>query len=78
MEYTLQVFTGPWQTYHQVPCESCTGIELNYSEESVRTDADYIKESLAAVKAHGFGGAVLSWDVTEVPDAHIEAMEALE
>ncbi len=61
-----------------VPCESCPGIELNYSAESVRTDADYIKESLAAVKAHGFGGAVLSWDVTEVPDAHIEAVEALE
>ena len=58
--------------------ESYPGIELNYSEDTVRTDADYVKESLAAAEEHGFGGVVLSWNVTEAPDAHIEAVEALE
>ena len=61
-----------------VPCESYPGIELNYNSDIVRTDAEYITESLAAVKKHGFGGAVLSWNVVEAPDEHIEAVKALE
>ena len=61
-----------------VPCESYPGIELNYSNDIVRTDAEYITESLAAVKEHGFGGVVLSWNVVEAPDKHIEAVKAFE
>ncbi len=61
-----------------VPCESYPGIELNYSNDIVRTDAEYITESLAAVKEHGFGGVVLSWNVVEAPDRHIEAVKAFE
>ena len=59
-------------------CEVYPGIELNYHPELVRTDPDYIRESLAAVRERGFAGAVLSWNVMEVPDAHIEAAAALE
>ena len=61
-----------------VPCESYPGIELNYNKDIVRTDAEYITESLAAVKEHGFGDVVLSWNVVEAPDKHIEAVKAFE
>ena len=61
-----------------LPCRVCPGIEVNYSPEEVRTDADYVTESLAAIRDHGFESAVLSWDVPEAPDAHIEAVAALE
>ena len=61
-----------------LPCRVCPGIEVNYSPEEVRTDADYVTESLAAVRDHGFESAVLSWDIPEAPDAHIEAVAVLE
>ena len=61
-----------------VSCEKYPGIEINYREDIVRTDADYIAESLAAVRDHGFEGAALCWNVMDAPDAHIEAAARLE
>ena len=66
------------EAVRRVPCESCPGIELNYSEDMVRTDADYITESLAAVREHGFESAVLCWNVLEAPNANIEAVTEME
>ncbi len=54
-------------------CKTYPGIEVNYHAELVRTDPGYIRESLAAVRNHGFEGAVLCWNVMQAPDAHTEA-----
>lgn len=59
-------------------CDIYPGIEVNYHPELVRTDPDYITESLTAVREHRFAGAALCWNMLEVPDAHIEAVAALE
>ena len=56
-----------------VACEKYPGIEINYDEELVRTDAGYIRESLAAIRDRGFDGAALCWNAMQAPDAHIEA-----
>lgn len=57
----------------RVSCAKYPGIEINYGEDLVRTDPAYITESLSAVRARGFEGAVLCWNVMDAPDAHIEA-----
>jgi hypothetical protein len=54
------------------------GIELNYHKNLVRTDTDYVTDSLKAIREHGFAGAALCWNIMEVPDAHIDAAAALE
>ena len=61
-----------------VKCEKFPGVEINYSEDVVRTDADYITESLTAIRDHGFEGAALCWNIMEVPEKHIEAAAGLE
>ena len=62
----------------QISCEKYPGIEINYDRELVRTDADYITESLSAIHARGFEGAALCWNLMQAPDAHIEAVAGLE
>ena len=61
-----------------VKCEKFPGVEINYSEDVVRTDADYITESLTAIRDHGFEGAALCWNIMEAPEKHIEAAVRLE
>lgn len=61
----------------QVSCERYPGIEINYLADIARTDADYVRESLVAVKEFGFEGAALCWNVMEAPDEHIEAIAGL-
>lgn len=56
-------------------CDKYPGIEVNYREEFARTDPDYIKESIQAVKDAGFSGAVLSWDIMLAPDSHISCLQ---
>ena len=55
-------------------CAKFPGIEINYREGIVPTSAEYVKESLRAVTGHGFDGAVLSWNIMEAPDAHIDCL----
>lgn len=62
----------------RVACEKYPGIEINYDEELVRTDAGYILESLAAIRERGFEGAALCWNAMQAPDAHIEAAAELQ
>ncbi len=59
-------------------CEVYPGIELNYHKNLVLTDADYVTDSLKAIREHGFAGAALCWNIMEVPDAHIDAAATLE
>lgn len=58
-----------------LPCEKYPGIEINYDRELVKTDDGYIRESLAAVREHGFDGATLCWNIMTAPDGHIVTVE---
>lgn len=55
-------------------CDKYPGIEINYREGVAPTSPAYVSESLSAVMQHGFNGAVLSWNIMEAPDAHIECL----
>jgi hypothetical protein len=57
-----------------LPCEKYPGIEINYREGVVPTSPEYVTESLKAVISHGFDGAVLSWNIMEAPNAHIDCL----
>ena len=54
-------------------CEVYPGIEINYFNDIVDTNPEYIEESLASARDMGFESAVLCWNVMEAPDAHIDA-----
>jgi len=56
------------------PCAKYPGIEINYRAGVAETDPAYVTESLDAVMRHGFSGAVLSWNIMEVPEAHIACL----
>jgi hypothetical protein len=57
------------------PCEKYPGIEINYRAGVAETSPEYVTESLEAVKAHNFEGAVLSWNIMEAPDSHIAPLK---
>ena len=65
------------QAVKDLPCELYPGIEVNFDKELVRTDTDYIRESLAAIRQCGLDGAALCWDIMKAPKAHIEAAAAI-
>ena len=56
------------------PCGKYPGIEINYREGVAPTTPAYVTESVGAVTRYGFDGAVLSWNIMEVPDAHVECL----
>ena len=56
-------------------CGKYPGIEINYRENIAPTTPRYVKESLSAIMAHGFDGAVLSWNIMEAPEAHIACLK---
>ena len=62
------------EAIRRVPCEKHPGIEINYREDIARINPGYITESLAAIKAYGFEGAALCWNVMLAPEAHIAAI----
>lgn len=70
----LDFLNGQIGYVSKASCGKFPGIEINYREDIARTDAGYVRESIDAVKAAGFDGAVLSWDVMLAPDSHIECL----
>jgi hypothetical protein len=56
-------------------CGKFPGIEINYRAGVVPTSPEYVTESLSAVLAHHFKGAVLSWNIMEAPQEHIECLK---
>ena len=66
------------EAVRRAACEVCPGIEINYRADIARTDPAYIRESLTAVKAHGFDRAVLCWNVMQAPEAHIDVIAEME
>lgn len=65
------------EEFQNLPCLRYPGIEINYREDIARTDEEYVRESLKAVKECGMNGAVLAWDVMLAPDSHIEVLKEL-
>ena len=59
-------------------CAVYPGIEICRDGRIARADAGYITESLKAVKACGFPGAALCWDIMRAPREHIDAVAELE
>jgi len=57
-----------------LPCRAIPGIEINYDADSVKTDPEYIRESLEEIRSSGFGEAALCWDVTQAPETNLEAV----
>ena len=55
-------------------CDKYPGIEINSREVVAPTSPEYVTESLDAVMQHGFDGAVLSWNIMEAPDSHIDCL----
>ena len=66
------------QAIDNLPCAKYPGIEINYDRELVRTDTGYIRESLEAIRSHGFDGATLSWNIMQAPEEHILEVALLE
>ena len=66
------------EAIRRVPCAKYPGIEINYRADIARTNPGYITESLTSVKAQGFDGAALCWNVMLAPEAHIEAIAEME
>ena len=66
------------EAIRDVKCEKYPGIEINYREDIARTNADYVAESITAVRDFGFEGASLCWNVMLAPDEHIEAIAQLQ
>ena len=62
------------QAMEPYSCGKYPGIEINYRKDIVPTSPEYVTESLQAVMAHGFNGAVLSWNIMEAPDSHIACL----
>jgi hypothetical protein len=63
------------ETMEPYSCAKFPGIEINYREEIVPTSPEYVTESLEAVTSHGFDGTVLSWNIMEVPLAHLDCLK---
>ena len=62
------------QALKDLPCEQYPGIEINYDQDLVKTDAEYIRESLAVIRECGLDGVTLCWDIMQAPEAHIQAI----
>ena len=65
------------EAVRRVFCEVCPGIEINYDPELVRTDAEYIRESLTAVREHGFGTAALCWNIMKAPETYFRTISEI-
>ena len=65
------------QAMEDLACGKYPGIEVNYDGELVKTDPEYIRESLSAVRDHGFEGATLCWNILQAPAAHLDAAASL-
>ena len=61
------------QAFKDLPCEKYPGIEVNYDQDLVKTDAEYVREALAVIRECGLDGAALCWDIMQAPEAHIAA-----
>lgn len=77
IEMSLDFLNGQLDAMKGLPCKKYPGIEIVYDEKIVPTTPEYIIESLQAVLAYGYDGAVVSWNIMQVPNEHIECLKEL-
>lgn len=77
-EMDVAFLDGQLDAMAALPCDKYPGIEINYRRTIVPTSPDYVVESLQTVLKHHFNGAVLSWNIMEAPDTHIECLSDLQ
>lgn len=74
-EMSLEFLNSQLEAMEGYPCAKYPGIEINYRENVAHTSPEYVRESLDAIRLHGFEGSVLSWNIMEAPNAHLEVLE---
>jgi len=77
-EMDVDFLDGQLDAMALFPCAKYPGIEINYRKTIVPTSPEYVLESLHSVLNHHFNGAVLSWNIMEAPDTHIECLSELQ
>lgn len=73
-EMSLDFLESQLKAMEPYGCGKYPGIEINYKPVVAPTSEEYVKESLQAIMAHRFDGAVLSWNIMEAPDSHIACL----
>ncbi len=58
-----------------LPCAKFPGVEINYNQQLVPTDPEYIRDSVRTIIQGGADGVTLSWNIMEAPREHILALE---
>ena len=73
-EMDVAFLDGQLDAMAALPCDKYPGIEINYRKNVAPTSPEYVVESLRTVLNHHFNGAVLSWNIMQAPDTHIECL----
>ena len=74
----VEFLDGQLDAMASLPCDKYPGIEINYRKDIAPTSPEYVVESLRTVLNHHFNGAVLSWNIMEAPDSHIECLSVFQ
>ncbi|MCQ2177546.1 MAG: putative glycoside hydrolase [Bacteroidales bacterium] len=74
LEMDLDFLRGQLQAMEDLPCSKYPGIEIIYDSLIAPTTPEYIIESLNTVMDYGYDGAVVSWNIMQVPDEHIRCL----
>ena len=77
-EMDVAFLDGQLDAMAALPCDKYPGIEINYKRTVAPTSPEYVVESLRTVLKHHFNGAVLSWNIMEAPDSHIECLSVFQ
>lgn len=76
--WDLAFLRGQLDALADLPCAKYPGIEIVYDADIAPTDKDYILESLREVLKYGYEGAVVSWNIMQVPNEHIRCLNKLQ
>ena len=76
-EMDVPFLDGQLDAMAKLPCDKYPGIEINYKKVVAPTSPEYVVESLRTVLKHNYNGAVLSWNIMQAPDSHIECLSEL-
>lgn len=76
-DWDVTFLRGQLDALSNLPCAKYPGIEIVYDADIAPTDEAYILESLGEVISYGYEGAVVSWNIMQVPNAHIQCLNKL-
>lgn len=63
------------ESLRNLPCDKFPGVEINYNQQLVPTDPEYIRSSIQTIIQGGADGVTLSWNIMEAPREHILALQ---